>query len=232
VSQKPPKRENRLKLTPNDAISLQQVSDDLTPLTDQDLFPVSESDFPRHLKIQPYEVFFKLCIINIRKAPGPDGIPNWVLRGFAEILRDPLSTMFNASIREGFMLAVWKQTNVLPVPKVHPPQSIQSDLRPISLTSTVSKILEAIVRRHILEKIQDKFDPKQFGAIKCRSTVHALTDLLHLWHSALDKGKSVRVTFIDYAKAFYHVHHSTILQTLKSFGVEPVIINWAYSFLN
>ena len=210
--------------------SLQQVSDDLTPLTDQDLLPVS--DFPWYLKIEPYEVFFKLCNINIRKAPGPDGIPNWVLRDFAGILCSPLCTIFNASVREGFVPAVWKQANVLPIPKVRPPQSIESDLRPISLTPTVSKILEAIVGQHILNKFKDKLDPKQFGAVKGRSTVHALIDLLHLWHSALDKGKSVRAVFIDYAKAFDHVQHSTILQTLKSFGVEPAVINWIHSFLH
>ena len=130
------------------------------------------------------------------------------------------------------MPAVWKQANVLPIPKVHPPQSIESDLRPISLTPTVSKILEAIVGRHIFEKVQDKLDPKQFGAVRGRSTVHALIDLLHMWHSAIDKSKSVRIVFIDYAKAFDHVHHSTILQTLKSFGVEPFIINWTHAFLN
>jgi hypothetical protein len=210
--------------------SLQQVSDDLTPLTDQDLLPVS--DFPWHLKIEPYEVFFKLCNINIRKAPGPDGIPNWVLRDFAGILCGPLCTIFNASVREGFVPAVWKQANVLPIPKIRPPQSLESDLRPISLTPTISKILEAIVGQHVRNKFKDKLDPKQFGAVKGRSTVHALIDLLHLWHSALDKSKSVRAVFIDYAKAFDHVHHSTILQTLKSFGVEPVIINWIHSFLS
>ena len=98
------------------------------------------------------------------------------------------------------MPAVWKQANVLPIPKVWPPQSIESDLQPISLTPTVSKILEAIVGQHILNKFKDKLDPKQFGAgAKGRSTVHALIDLIHLWHSALDKGKSVRAVFIDYA---------------------------------
>jgi hypothetical protein len=96
---------------------------------------------------------------------------------------------------------------------------------------TISKILEAIVGQHILDKFMDKIDPKHFEAAKGRSTTHALIDLLHSWHAALDQGKSVRVVFIDYSRAFDRVHHSTILQTLKSFVVEPVMINWAHSFL-
>ena len=38
--------------------------------------------------------------------------------------------------------------------------------------------------------------------------------------------------FIDYAKAFDHVDHSTILHTLKSFNIELAIINWAHAFLH
>jgi len=34
---------------------------------------------------------------------------------------------------------VWKMANVLPLAKVHPPMSVDSDLRPISLTTTISK---------------------------------------------------------------------------------------------
>src|SRR5208282_3239142 len=73
-----------------------------------------------------------------------------------------------------------KKANVIPVPKVKPPTSIESDLRPISLTPTVSKIFESIVGHRILETTADKFDLKQFGAIKGRSTVHALTDIIHI----------------------------------------------------
>ena len=103
-----------------------------------------------------------------------------------------------------------------------------------NLTHTNSQLNPGskIVGQHVRNKFNGKLDPKQFGAVKGRSTVHALIDLLHMWHSALDKGKSVCAVFIDYAKAFDHVHHSTILQTLKSFGVEPVIINWIHSFLS
>jgi len=37
---------------------------------------------------------------------------------------------------------LWKQANVIPVPKIHPPKLVENDLRPISLTATLSKILE------------------------------------------------------------------------------------------
>jgi len=51
----------------------------------------------------------------------------------------------------------------------------------------------------------------QFGAIKGRSTSHALVDIMHnsmVQYRALDE-RVIRVVFIDYAKAFDHVDHLT-----------------------
>lgn len=79
-------------------------------------------------------------LINTRKPPGPDGLPNWVLRDLCDKLSGPVCAIFNASVREGYMPPCWKEANVIPVPKVHPLRSIQSDLRPISLTPTLGKI--------------------------------------------------------------------------------------------
>jgi len=91
----------------------------------------------------------------VRKAPGPDGLPNWILRDYAIMLCDPICAIFNASVQQEHYPPIWKMADVIPVPKVHPPTSIQSDLRPISLTATISKQSEAVVGRWILEHVRD-----------------------------------------------------------------------------
>jgi len=103
---------------------------------------------------------------------------------------------------------VWKMANVLHLAKVHPPLSIDSDLRPIAMTPTISKHLEAIVGGFILEAVADKLDPKQFGGLKGRSTTRVLVDMLHHWHAGLDSGVSTRVLFIDFAKAVDDIDHN------------------------
>ena len=62
------------------------------------------------------------------------------------------------------MPSIWKQATVVPVPKSNPPTSINKDLRPISLTPTVSKILESFVGQWILDDIAHKIDGRQYGA--------------------------------------------------------------------
>ena len=44
----------------------------------------------RHLD-QAYTTFMKLKALNPNKSPGPDGIPSWVYKEFAEILAYPIS---------------------------------------------------------------------------------------------------------------------------------------------
>jgi len=121
---------------------------------------------------------------------------------------------------------------VLPVSKTHPSKSIESDLRPISLTrSTLVKFLESIVGSWMLERIGNKLDVYQYGALKGRSTTHALVDMLHHWSKAMDEGQSVRAVFIDFTKAFDHVDHNVMINKLLAFGMPNAIIRWMCSFL-
>ena len=40
---------------------------------------------------------------------------------------------------------LWKTATVVPVPKKHPPGSLENDIRPISLTPILAKAFEGIV---------------------------------------------------------------------------------------
>jgi len=108
----------------------------------------------------------KLSRINVYKAPGPDGLPNGMLRDFCTQLSGQVCVIFNASVREGTVPACWKKADVIPVPKVHPPQVIETDLWTISLTATLSKLLESFVGTWILDRIQDKLDIHQYATLK------------------------------------------------------------------
>ena len=218
------------KLANNINTSLQQVAADLHPLCAS--YTPPQTDFiPSEFVIDQTNVEMKLSRINIYKAPGPDGIPNWVLRDFCGQLSGPICAIYNASIREGFVPSCWKEANVIPVPKVHPPRSVESDLRPISLTATLGKLLESFVGAWILERIENQLDGRQYGALRGRSTTHALVDALHHWHSAVDKGQSVRIVFVDYAKAFDHVDHNILVAKLLAFDMPDIIIRWICAFL-
>jgi len=125
------------------------------------------------------EVKLKLSKICTYKAPGPDELPNCLLKDMAPFLGNPVCAIFNSSVRQCHVPILWKQANVIPVPKIHPPKLVENDLRPISLTATLSKILESFVGGWIQETVGHQLDTNQYGAVKDRSTSHALVSVLH-----------------------------------------------------
>jgi hypothetical protein len=122
----------------------------------------------------------------VNKSSGPDGLPNWLLKDMAPFLVGSIRAIFNASVRQARIPLVWKQVNVIPVSKVEPAISIEDNLRKISLTSTLSKILESFVDNWIMKQIVTSLNGNQFGALRGRSTNHALVSIFHQWCNALD----------------------------------------------
>ena len=207
------------------------VSANLVPL-DPSSLPAVEDVSVEQFIIEPYQVERKLALLRAHKACGPDNVPNWFWRDFSVWLAQPLCAIFNVSIRQGIVPLAWKLANVVPVPKTNPPATIDKDLRPISLTPCLCKVLESFIGQWILDDLQGKIDQRQYGALKGKSTTHELVDILHHWHNALENNSTVRIVFIDYAKAFDHVDHSTIIRKLVDLGVSGVLVRWVYSFLS
>ena len=117
------------------------------------------------------------------------------------------------------------------MPKIHPPTSIQTDFRPISLTPTLCKILESFVGRWLLQRIGAKLDPFQFGTLRGRSTSHALVSIIDQWARALDGGESVRAVFVDFTKAFDRMDHTLLLNKMLTLGAPIFLVEWMFSFL-
>ena len=92
-------------------------------------------------------------------------------------------------------------------------------------------MLVAFVGRWMLNSLANKFDCRQFGALRGRSTTHALIDILHTLHQALDNNQSARVLFVDYCKAFDRVDHATVLRKMAILGIDPFLLRWMHSFL-
>lgn len=76
----------------------------------------------------------KLREVSTSRASGPDDIPNWVLKEYADILAVPIADILNASFSEVSIPRVWKLADVPPLPKAPIVSDFNKDLRPISLT--------------------------------------------------------------------------------------------------
>ena len=81
-----------------------------------------------------YSVFSQLAHLKTSKAPGPDGLPSWLLKENADTLAKPVSDIINASYSENRLPLSWKKADVAPIAKQRPVLDVCKHLRPISLT--------------------------------------------------------------------------------------------------
>ena len=152
------------------------VSDHLPRLNkNHKVFDVNE-ELPDQYLISVYTTFKALESVKANKATGPDNIPAWVLRNYANVLAPPLTAIFNNSLRKGVLPMEWKMANVIPLPKTSPPVSIEKDIRPISLTPIAAKVFESIIMKWVDETIEGEIDAKQFGGISGTSTTDVLVE--------------------------------------------------------
>ena len=211
--------------------SFKSVSDDLPPLElKHSHTPV---EIPSKYTISVEEMSWKLGHLSVTKASGPDQLPNWVLRDFCDIIAPPVTSIANNSLRQRLVPPLWKCADVCAIPKVSPPASIERDLRPISLTPVVSKVVEEFVYKWVLNDVQPQLHWDQFGALQGSSTVDALVYFLHKLYSTTDKaGAHTRAVLVDYQKAFDHLNHQIIINKLEKLRVPELLVEWIASFLS
>ena len=211
---------------------LTSVSSDLEPLSEDIIPPCPSTEhLPDEYIIPVDRVLKQLLSLNVNKAIGPDNIPNWVFKDFADILAGPLAAIQNSSLREAYVPDRWRSANLTPLPKEVPMQNIRKHVRPISLTPVPSKLMEA----HpvgILKKACPLIDPSQYGCMDESSTTHALIRILQPVYKATDNSSFfARSLLVDFSKAFDHIDHNVMIAKLKTNGCPDVAIRWFAAFL-
>ena len=163
--------------------------------------------------VDPYQAYHALKEVKCHKSVGPDEIPYRILREFAFELSPVVSDIYNSTLRQGKIPELLKSSIVSPIPKCMLPKSIEEDLRPISLTPQIAKIMEGITLESLLADIGDQIDPYQF-TMKGRSTTQALVFLLHNVLETLDRGgSSARAFFADFSKGFDLQSSTKVIRT-------------------
>ena len=187
------------------------------------------SDF----EITEEEVMKLLKDLNINKASGPDGIPPRILSIAATELSVPIAILFRKSLVSGTLPSEWKMAYVTPIFKKGNKSSV-NNYRPVSLTCVVCKLMEKIVRKHIMEHFVNNnlISKHQHGFVPRRSCITQLLEVLDSWTETLDEGGSIDIVYMDYQKAFDSVPHRRLLLKLESTGVKNYVLNWVRDFLS
>lgn len=174
-----------------------------------------------------------LLNIDTKKAIGPDNIPNMFLKRYAEWNSKYLCHIFNKSLKTCSLPSEWKIAKIIPIHKCGSTSQV-SNFRPISLTSTVCKLLEHAVLKHINTYLEQEsiLSPYQHGFRRGLSTVTQLLELTHDISQSLDYRKQTDLILLDYSKAFDCVPHKKLIRKLQCTIGEGPIVNWIENYMS
>ena len=100
------------------------------------------------------DVVEQLRKLKADKSPGMDGIHPQVLNLCADEMSKLLFIIHKKSLEEGRLPKEWKDARVIPIYKKGSKKAT-GNYRPVSLTSIPCKIMESIIRKSILEHVED-----------------------------------------------------------------------------
>ena len=206
--------------------------------TNEDLTDVPEPDVMydgEKLLDVPFteeEVLKQLQKLNPSKSPGPDGLHPKVLKEASHEIALPLAIIFRKSMDEGNVPDGWRIAEVTAIFKKGSPAEA-GNYRPVSLTSIVCKIMESVIRNHVMTFMKEHniMRDEQHGFRQGRSCVTQLLQIMEMWTKMLEEGADIDVIYLDFRKAFDSVPHQRLLKKAKAHGIDGKVLQWIQSFL-
>ncbi|GFW16692.1 probable RNA-directed DNA polymerase from transposon BS [Trichonephila clavipes] len=153
-----------------------------------------------------------------------------------EILqKKELLEIFNLSWATGKLPKIWKLSTVIPILKPNKNASECKNYRPISLTSTLCKLMERIIHRRLMNWLIE--NKKLHFYQTAFRTHHSTTDQLFYLNQSIIDGfqekphKKTLAVFLDISAAFDRVWRQKLVHTIQGTGINGKALLWINDFL-
>ena len=139
-------------------------------------------------------------------------IPGSLVGNNSTVLSVPLTMIYNTCLARTTWPKRWKVETLVRIPKKMTPTTY-NDLRPISMSTLRSKILESFISEFTMQETGPYWKGSQHGGIKGSSTEHILIDTWDRTLRSLERGrnKCVVMKALDFSKSFSKCTHQEIL---------------------
>ena len=193
----------------------------LTPLNQDARFqfrPVTES-----------EIFKIINGMKPKMSYGENGLSNKLLKHLIIELTYPLTTLINISLENNYVPSSWKVGKIIPILKSGE-KNLCTNYRPISLLSTLSKVIEKVVDMQIRGYLESNelIYRHQYGFRKSHETTHAVIDFTNFIYKARELGELSLSIGLDCKKAFDTCDHEILLEKIDQLGLPK---DWFKSYL-
>ena len=179
------------------------------------------------------DVIRQINKIDIYKASGMPEISSRIVKHAFSVIPDRIQHLFNCSLRRGIFTKAWKHGTVIPIPKIHNPNS-PSDLRPVILLPIPGKMMEHLVHEKLSTYLEENrvISCEHNGFRKNHVTKDTIFKLLNHIFDNLNKRKSTLATFIDFKKAFDTLDHNILQSKLQNLSLSRNLFQLLCNYLS
>ena len=166
--------------------------------------------------------------VGTKKAPGPDEIPNGVLKTAVACNPSLFVGVIQACLVEGTVPIIWKKQKLVLLPKPGKQPGEASARRPICLLDTFGKMLESAIQNRLTTVTEgaNGLSEDQFGFRKERSTLDAIKKVAGMAKEAICgkrwKGGTMKycaIITLDIKNAFNSANWGHIMNALQEMEV-------------
>ena len=171
--------------------------------------------------------------LRTRKAPGPDRITNKMLKTLPDNAIAVLTGICDGVLRLRHFPTRWKLATAIFIPKPGKDHKFPQNFRPISLLSSVSKIVEKIIHTRLSEFVSkyNLLPDEQFGFRPKHSTTDQLLRVVEFANTSFEWKQVTGAVFLDISKAFDTVWHDGLVFKLRRAKIPLSMCQLIHSFL-
>jgi hypothetical protein len=201
---------NTAKLSPSDSLNLHTILANYeSPVP---FYPISVDEVKRFIKLSKN-----------KKATGPNYVSNEQLKASNEILCSHLCDLFNMCIETCLIPTDWRTSHLKVLYKGKGERSSPDSHRGIALSCNDFKLFGSILTARLSEFTDRVIPDEQFGFMRGRSTLQAVSSLFESVQEALEKqGGRKYVVYIDFKSAFDAVDRALLLKCLMDLNTIPI----------
>ena len=177
------------------------------------------------IQLTKEDIFHPLRASNPFYSMGPDEIHPRILKESAYELAGHFYTLFQEPLNSVSFPHSWKTAHITCIFKSADRLSPTS-YRPISLTSIPCRILERIIKAHMLNHLtrNNVIATEQYGFLPGKSCITNFLLFMDSLTQALESGLITDSIFFDFAKAFDKVPHQPLIHKLQEYGITGNIL--------
>ncbi|XP_060200867.1 uncharacterized protein LOC132629156 [Lycium barbarum] len=158
-------------------------------------------------------------------ASGPDGFTGLFYQNCWEIVGNDVHAVVLSFFDGAELPKSITHTNLVLIPKKHPVKTF-SDMRPISLSNFINKVISRVVHGRMEKILSSLISPNQSGFVKGRSIFENILLTQEIISDIRIRGKPANVVIkLDMAKAYDRVSWKYLFHVLRSMGFAEHFIN-------